>query len=192
MDIDRDRVRHDAVDEILCRLRHDLAAWAAVTISQAGLALHVAGNVIGDDRIRGESPFGHGSDEAVGVALLLRIVGELSAASADLFAAGRHYAASALLRQVVEVEYLLWAIETRDQDAQRWLRSTREEREQFFSPAKLRSDLLGHVGRIWDHAVGWAARDVLGWPILDHRAEMSARFGEWKARDPLVGLPPPP
>jgi hypothetical protein len=43
-----------------------------------------------------------------------------------------------LLRQIVEIEYLAWAFQTRDNDAERWLRSSREERQAFFSPAKLR------------------------------------------------------
>lgn len=59
-------------------------------------------------------------------------------ASADLFADGRHYAASALLRQLVEIEYLAWAFENRERDGERWLRSTRAERESFFTPKKLR------------------------------------------------------
>jgi hypothetical protein len=74
----------------------------------------------------------------VAVSMLLRIGSELVSACTDLFADGRHYAAAALLRQLVEIEYLAWAFETRDQDGERWLRSTRTERQSFFTPAKLR------------------------------------------------------
>jgi hypothetical protein len=56
----------------------------------------------------------------------------------------------------------------------------------------LLSDLLGHVGRIWDHLVGWARRNDLGGPILARSGLMSKRFAAWKERDSLVGLPPPP
>jgi hypothetical protein len=66
----------------------------------------------------------------------LRISAELVSASTDLFGDGRHYAAAALLRQLVELEYLAWAIETRHEDAEKWLRSSRVERESFFKPAK--------------------------------------------------------
>jgi len=65
------------------------------------------------------SPFGHGSDEAVAVSLLLRIGSELVSAAADLFSDGRHYAAAALVRQVVEIEYLAWAFETNDKEGKR-------------------------------------------------------------------------
>ena len=60
-------------------------------------------------------------------------------ASETLFGGGRQYAGAALLRQLVEIEYLAWAFDARDQDAERWLRSTKEERQQFFTPAKLRA-----------------------------------------------------
>lgn len=217
----------------LRRLRYNLAEWSARTLLAAGQELHVAGHIIGPDRVQGRSPFGHGSDEVVAVSVLLRISAQLTSASADLFKDGRAYAAAALLRQLVEVEYLAWAIESRDRDGERWLRSTKEERENFFRPAKLRqaaqgkfrgkdygyhcefgghpvpgaiilldgeiatsqlllSDLLGHVGRIWDHLVGWARRNDLGGPILARSGPMSKRFAAWKERDSLVGLPPPP
>ena len=202
-------------------------------LSAASTELHVAGHIIGSDRAQGRSPFGHGTDEVVAVSLLLRICAELTSASADLFKDGRSYAAAALLRQIVEVEYLAWAIETRNRDGERWLRSSKEERETFFRPAKLRQaargkfrgkdygyhcelgghpvpgasvlldgdiavgqllvvDLLGHVGRIWDHLVGWARGNDLGGPILVRSAAMSRRFGVWKLRDSLADLPPPP
>lgn len=51
---------------------------------------------------------------------------------------GHPYAGAALLRQVVEVEYLAWAFSVRDKDAQAWLRSDKKERQKFFAPVKLR------------------------------------------------------
>jgi hypothetical protein len=112
------------------------------------------------------------------------------------------------------------------------VRSDKEERQDFFTPAKLRtaaqgrfrgkdygyhceigghpvptagillsghsaipqlllSDLLGHVGRIWDHLVGWVRQTENGGPILARGSAMSARFQEWKAKDTLVDLPQP-
>jgi hypothetical protein len=127
-----------AADKALCNLRNELAEFTAETFSRLGEELLAIGHIFGTDRKNGLSPGGHGSDEIVAISVLLRIGGQLVSASADLFADGRHYAAAALVRQLVEVEYLAWAFQTRDQDAERWLRSTREERENFFRPAKLR------------------------------------------------------
>jgi hypothetical protein len=218
-------------DTIVCR--YELARFCAKQLEAAGTELHVIGHLIGPDRAQGKSPFGHGNDETVAVSTLLRVAGQLVSASADLFADGRQYAAAALLRQMVEIEYLAWAFETRDGDAERWLRSDQKERQKFFKPAKLReavqgtfrgkdygyhcelgghpvpqagillsgdsavgqlllSDLLGHVGRIWNHLGGWARQNNNGGPILQRSRRMSIRFQEWTSRDRLVDLPPPP
>jgi hypothetical protein len=130
--------RKAAEDEGLAKLRCQLAQFTAGTFSRVGDELHAIGHIFGSDRVNGDSPGGHGSDEIVAISLLLRIAGQITSASADLFTDGRHYAAAALVRQLVEIEYLAWAFHMRDKDAERWLRSTRDERQSFFSPAKLR------------------------------------------------------
>ena len=131
-------MRIAASDGALIQIRLDLARFTSEAFAKTGELLHVFGHIIGSDRVEGRSPFGHGSDETVAVSLLLRIGSELVSAITDLFTDGRHYAASALLRQLVEIEYLAWAFETRNQEGERWLRSTRAERQSFFTPAKLR------------------------------------------------------
>ena len=132
-----------AKDVELVRLRTQLGKFTAETFGNLGEELLAIGHIFGPDRKNGVSPGGHGSDEIVAVSVLLRIAAQLVSASTDLFADGRQYAAAALLRQLVEVEYLAWAFQTRDEDAERWLRSTREERESFFRPAKLRQASKG-------------------------------------------------
>jgi hypothetical protein len=228
-----DSVRLAAKDKTLKIQRGRLARFSAKVFSRVGTELHLLGHIVGSDRTSGVSPFGHGSDEAVAVSLLLRIAGQLISSSTDLFEDGRTYAAAALLRQMVEIEYLAWAMETRNREGERWIRSSREERQAFFTPAKIRkaaqgkfrgkdygyhcelgghpvpgagillgddavvpqlllADLLGHVGRIWDHLVGWSRRNSSGEAILTRGPEMSKRFGAWKSKDPLSALPPPP
>lgn len=138
IELTKTAAREAAEDEAVAKLRIGLAEFTANTFRQVGDELHAVGHIFGSDRVNGHSPGGHGSDEIVAVSLLLRIGGQLTSAIADLFADGRQYAAAALLRQMVEIEYLAWAFETRDKDAERWLRSTKEERETFFKPCKLR------------------------------------------------------
>jgi hypothetical protein len=65
------------------------------------------------------------------MSVLLRISSQLISASAKLLTEGRPYAGAALLRQIVEIEYLAWAFESRDKDAERWLRSDREFARDF-------------------------------------------------------------
>lgn len=123
--------------------RVELARFVSQRWSEIGALLHLSGHIIGSDRNNDASPFGHGSDETVAISLLLRIGSQLLSAATDLFLSGRSYAAAALIRQLVEVEYLAWAFETRDSDAECWLRSTEKERLDFFKPAKLRQAAKG-------------------------------------------------
>jgi len=232
IEITREAIEAAATDPTQISARVALAKFTAQLFDKVGTVLDLSGHIVGPDRKSGASPFGHGSDETVAISLLLRIACQLISASTDLFLDGRTYAAAALIRQMVEVEYLAWAFETRDHDAERWLRSSKDERQEFFTPAKLRkaagerfrskdygyhcelgghpvptsaillndkvsvaqmllSDSLGHAGRIWDHLVGWARLQNEPF-ILEHAAEMSSRFTDWKTRDTLVDLPPPP
>jgi len=138
-DVNIENMRISAEDEIVVQHRHELALFTSKAFSTAGKLLHVGGHIVGSDRVTQSSPFGHGSDETVAISVLLRIASELVSASSDLFSDGRHYAAAALLRQLVEIEYLAWAFETRDKEGEKWLRSSKQERQTFFSPAKLRN-----------------------------------------------------
>lgn len=102
------------------------------------MLLQTLGNVLGTDRIDGSSPRGNGDDEAVAVGVLMQIGGELGKAAVPLLAGRQVYAGLALLRQIVEVEYLAWAFATKAGDAKAWLNASRRERESFFRPARLR------------------------------------------------------
>jgi hypothetical protein len=206
----REAITAAANNKNLHKRRYRLAKFSSDQLAAAATELDLLGRIVGSDRADGTSPFGHGSDETVAVSVLLRIASQLISSIAALFADGRQYAAAALLRQMVEIEYLAWAFETRDRDGERWLRSDQEQRQEFFKPAKLRAaargefrgkdygyhcelgghpvptavilleedptisqlllaDMLGHVGRIWDHVVGWAQQNGNGTPILKAR-----------------------
>ena len=136
-----------ASDPELAKQRFALANLAAETFILFGKNLHAAGHYFSDNRKDETSRFGHGSDEVVGVAILLQMGGCLVSASADLLTTGNPYAGAALLRQIVEIEYLAWAFNVRDSDAERWLRSDKPTRMNFFSPAKLRKAAQGKFRR---------------------------------------------
>ena len=143
LELTREAILSAAKDPALVALRLGLAKFTSEEFYQVGRLLHVSGYIVGPDRAAGVSPFGYGSDEVVAISTLLRIASQLVSAGADLFSDGRTYAAAALLRQMVEIEYLAWAFETRDRDAERWLRSDKLERQDFFTPAKLRKAANG-------------------------------------------------
>jgi hypothetical protein len=100
-----------------------------------GQLLHVTGNIIGPGRVDGSSKQGNGDDETVAVGALLQVGGELILGAVHLFASGQNYAGAALVRQLVEVEYLMWAFAENPKDAKKWLDSTPAERQRFFRPS---------------------------------------------------------
>lgn len=168
--------RKAATDQAQITARNELAKFTAKTFTEVGEELHAVGHIFGGDRVRGASPFGHGNDEMVAISLLFRIGGQLTSASADLFTDGRHYAAAALLRQMVEIEYLAWAFETRDKDAERWLRSTADERRNFFTPAKLRQAAGGKFrGKDYGYHCELGGHPVPGSYLLLERDEVTCQ-----------------
>lgn len=162
-------IRTSSRDESLKSIRIELVKFATETFSVVGQELHILGNLIGQDRHDGISQFGHGTDETVAISVLLRILDQLASAALDLFVDGRHYAAAALLRQIVEIEYLAWAFETRDGDAERWLRSDKNERQTFFRPAKLRNAAKGKFrGQDYGYHCELGGHPVPGGTVLLH------------------------
>ncbi len=139
-------IRGAAMNSELVSLRDELATFTARVFLEAGKLFEVDGALLGRDRIEGTSPFGNGSDKVAGVALLLQIASQIISGSTMLFGSGQCYAAAALVRQIVEIEYLAWAFANRDKDAQLWLRSTKRERENFFAPRKIREAANGKFG----------------------------------------------
>lgn len=133
-----DSVGRSAVEPGLMDARLKAGSTAAAHLQSAGQVMHVAGHMFGDGRVAGSSSRGNGSDALVGVAVLVQIAAELLDTSSELLSGTRHYAGAALLRQVVEVEYLTWAFAHDQRDASAWLNSTQPERMKLFSPKRLR------------------------------------------------------
>ena len=136
------------VDEILDELADDetavrnrLEACRAVTTALAyvGKLFWVTGSIVGPDRVSGASPFNFGDDSAVGIATVMQIGGELGQGCMQLLEAGNRYSASALVRQLVEVEYLAHAFAVQSERASDWLRADRQARLKFWSPRELRA-----------------------------------------------------
>lgn len=139
-----EEMRNAALDPEQIAARMELAQLVSNVFQVTGTGLYAVGHILGTDRRDGVSPFGHGNDAIVAISMMLKISSELVSGSANLIADKRYYAGCALIRQLVEVEYLAWAFETKDEEAARWLRSTHEERIQFFAPAKIRKAAGAH------------------------------------------------
>ncbi len=140
---DAARVQRVARDPNLMHERAKAATTTAPKLRKAGEVAHVAGHIIGDGRTSGASERGNGDDALVGVGVLAQIAADLLDAAGALLSGTNHYAGAALLRQIVEVEYLTWAFANQKRDAATWLHSTHEERRRMFTPARLRSESDG-------------------------------------------------
>ena len=77
------------------------------------------------------------------VGLLLQMAGELAGAAGRLLSDGEHYAGAALVRQLVEIEYLTWTFKQGHRSTSKWLQSTHDERMKMFSPRELRKTSKG-------------------------------------------------
>lgn len=151
-----------SVSRLLEELADDPAAIAsrlavceavATALSRVGHLLWLTGYIVGPDRKSGASPFKFGNDGAVGLATVAQIGGELARGAIQLLQADNLYAASALTRQLVEVEYLARAFESENEVAAEWLHADREARKEFWSPEQLRRRAGGVFLRTdyWHH-----------------------------------------
>lgn len=125
-----DKARQDARVACCCAL--------SAGLSEVGRVLWVGGYIVGPDHVAGDSPFDFGSDATVGLATVAQVGAELLGGVVTLLPLGNRYAALALIRQLVEVEYLAWAFANDEEEAADWLRSSREKRMRRWQPRHLR------------------------------------------------------
>jgi hypothetical protein len=124
------------LDERSAEVRIALGKGLATAFTQVGQLLWVQGHLIEDDRRLGDSL--NGDDGIVGLALIAQIAGELCSGVVALLEIGNDYGAAALVRQLVEVEYLAYSFENDGSRAQQWLRSSATERRRSWQPGNLR------------------------------------------------------
>jgi len=134
----RSAIRGAAEDRSAKDARRRLCNALSDAFETVGEALQTIGHIFGTDRVDESSPFGNGDDS-------LFALGHLSSTAASLIRGAVHlldqqntYAASALNRQLVEVEYLSWAFAEDRDEASSWLRSSRQERLARWQPRHLR------------------------------------------------------
>jgi hypothetical protein len=135
------------------RLRTKMCVKYADAFDAIGNVIWVQGALVGPDRVAGHSPHGFGSDDVVGLATVCQITAELAKGAISLFRAGNDYGRMALVRQLVELEYLAAAFAEKDQIAADWMRADRQTRISFWSAQKLRERSNGKFLRedYWDH-----------------------------------------
>lgn len=166
-------------DETASRDRVALCEAVAAGLARVGAVLWVSGAIVGPHRVSGESRHGFGDERVVGVATVAQIGGELARGAVDLLRSGNRYAAAALVRQLIEVEYLAHAFASEHESASAWLRADRNERRTFWAPQKLRARADGAFidEHYWSHCERGGHPTTEGMALLpDHSRQMDAAF----------------
>ncbi|HVL53077.1 MAG TPA: hypothetical protein VM344_02340 [Vitreimonas sp.] len=141
-------------------------------LARAGRALYVTGWTFGPDRVEGrtDQTNGYGDERMVAAAIVVEIAAEAADGAVALLDQGRVYASSAILRQVLECEYLLTAFALDADWAREWLNADGETLRRIFSPQRMR-DRSG--GRFRDTEY-WAHCKRGGHPTPEARALLTA------------------
>ena len=167
-----------AADKADQKTRAKMCATYADALAETGKRLWVDGALSGPDRTVGKSPFDFGNDDTVGLATICQVGGQLAKGTVDLLGAENLYGAQALIRQIVEVEYLANAFAEKDDIAAEWMRADRDERRRFWSPAGLRKRSAGKFlsEDYWDHCDrgGHPTREAL--PYLPEHQGLPSAF----------------
>ena len=123
---------------------------------------------------------GRRDDWARGLGIVVQIGGELAGGAVVLLRAGRHYPVAALVRQLVEVEYLALAFSEDQALTRDWLTSTPEQLRALFQPAAMRRRSGGRFrdSEYWRHCESGGHPHPRGAPLLP---EHSGTFAgnEW-------------
>jgi hypothetical protein len=77
------------------------------------------------------------------VAIVAQMGAELAVGAAHLYEAERWYAGAALVRQLIETEYLLFLFAVDSSEPEKWLRATPEQAKRVFAPANMRERSSG-------------------------------------------------
>jgi hypothetical protein len=109
------------------------------TALKTGAAFAVTGKSL-SDRVDLKSATG---DDLRAMGFLLQMAGELVFAASGMLSGDQHYAGSALVRQVVEIEYLTWTFKEGHASVNAWYNSTHKERMEVFAPRQLRENAKG-------------------------------------------------
>ncbi len=124
-------------DKNVIDIRHNIAELTAIAFIETALEIEemfpfeqgIKNTLIDNENL---------IEETKAICLIMRIAGDISQSANLLYKNNNTYSASALVRQIVEVEYLAWAFDNDSIEAKKWIHSSKSERLKYFTPAKLR------------------------------------------------------
>ena len=158
-------VNASLADKDVAAIRHELAEYTSSQFVKVAIEIRKASVSEEQEKIN------------AAVALILEIGSSLISGANALFLSGNTYAAAALVRQLVEVEYLAWAFEDDKKEAEKWITSDKEERMKFFTPAKLRKAAQGRFrSKDYGYHCELGGHPVPGANVLLENAELQAQL----------------
>jgi hypothetical protein len=166
---DLKRAFAESSTDTISAARRDALATAGPTLRSIADAVQTLGWVQRDDRL-------------LAVALLSRLASELADGILALVES-RPYAAGCLLRQLIEIEYLIYLGYTNPETLAEWYKAEEDDLRKRFSPQQMRraSDGLFRDEEYWLHC------NVGGHPNPKARILLSSYQQEW---DPIQFLLP--
>lgn len=200
----REALRKALLDNDAVAARRLFASSVAGLLSNVGSWLAIdswlgAGKVADDDPT---SEHGEAFAEFRGVATVVCIATELATTAVTASENGQAYAAAAIVRQLIECEYLLTLFADDLDHARRWRDSTPEDLRAEFTPAKMRRltgfsneeywnhcDTGGHPNPKGARLLEWLDPARHSWPYA--REELAIDLGlhlrrTWKAVDRVL------
>lgn len=141
MDLDATRAaaRAALLDPEVREIRHECLQRLAEGLEWAGNVLRIAGTMVG----RSPSPGVPPDPRLVGMGYVANTASSLLHGALMLHDAGNGYATAALVRQVVETEYLAWAFAEDQEEAGAWLVSSQSDRISRWQPKHIRKRSAG-------------------------------------------------
>lgn len=129
----------------------------------------LGGGKVTDTELR--EGFGESFTAFRGVATIVCMASELAEAAVSMAEKNRYYAVGAVIRQLIECEYLLTLFNEDLDQARRWLESTPDEVRDSFTPAKMRK-LTGAFSNeeYWDHCSTGGHPALKGARLLEARS----------------------
>lgn len=136
-------------DEILVSVIIDDCEALGASIREFGGRLQTGAAVFSDRRgANRRSPWAFESDGAMGLGMISEMGGELIASSASLIRSDQCYSAAALIRQLLEVEYVVWWFgNDYANEAKTWMRTPADDVWELFKPSRLRKMAKGEFDK---------------------------------------------
>lgn len=166
---ERDALEAAVLDPIAGGFRVRVCEVLTHAVQSIGQVMLVQGWLLREDWTRG---FG----------IAVQMGGELAGGALTLLRAGQHYPAAALVRQLVEVEYLVFMFNEDDALTRDWLSSTPEQLRALFRPAAMRRRSGGRFrdSEYWAHCETGGHPHPRGAQLLpDHSNALAGNAWLW-------------